>query len=293
MKTREKILVVAFGAVAFAYAGSWLFETALQGPLENRRAAIARQKKKIKTLKTKRQEAKEAAAELAVWKAQSLPSDIGDARNQYQTWLRRLTTDLELDDLTVKTSEPQNRKGNYFLLPNSIRGRGTLAQLVSFLYEFYSANHLHKIQRLDITPKGDSLDLAIFIEALVLADADRKDLSTQKSDRLTSGSLADYQCIVERDLFSFGGSSSDATDHTYLTAVVVGANGQLEAWFTSRATDEILKLHRGEPIEIGQFHGTIIAIEGSDVLVESEDDERWLLTVGENLAQASSLPPEY
>lgn len=293
MKPREKILLIAFGTVALAYTGSWLFETALQGPLENRRAAIARQKQRIKTLEDKQQAAKEAAEALAVWRAQSLPSEPGDARSQYQAWLTKLITDLELNQLTVKTSDPQPRKGNFLILPISIRGQGKLAQLVSFLYEFYAANHLHQIQRLDITPRDDGLDLAISIEAMALADADRRDLSTQKSDRLTSDNLADYQCIVERNLFSFGGGSSDATDHTYLTAVVVGKSGQLEAWFTSRTTDEILTRHRGETIDIGQFHGTIIEIEGSDVLVESEDDERWLLTVGENLAQASSLPPEY
>jgi len=294
MKKRERILAIGFGALVLAYAANWLFETALQGPLDSRRGAIARQEKKIGKLETQLRQAQKAAKELTIWEAQSLPTDVGQALSLYQAWLTGLINEVGLNDLNVNSDKPVSRKGNYEKLSFSVRGRGTLSQLVAFLYEFYSAGHLHQIQKLDITPtsQDDSLDLSITIEALVLPGADRESqLSTQTSERLASNSLADYQSIVERNLFRFGGSSSDATDQTFLTAVV-DVNGRLEAWFTSRTTDEVLKLQRGQTIDIGPFHGTIVEIEAADVVVESEEDERWLLTVGENLAQASSLPPE-
>ena len=34
MQRREKILALGFGVVVAAYAGNWLFQSALEGPLE-------------------------------------------------------------------------------------------------------------------------------------------------------------------------------------------------------------------------------------------------------------------
>jgi len=296
MKTREKILAVAFGLLAVGYGGNWLFDTALQVPLNQRHAALAREQKKIQVLETKLRQAREAGKELTEWEAQSLPSDVGQARRLYQAWLTEMLNRIGLSDLNFSAGSPVNRKGYFDVLSFAVRGRGTLSQLVALLFEFYSADHLHQIQKLDITPSSqgsDLLDLSISIEALVLPGANRREeLSTRVSQRLASGTLADYQAIVKRNLFRFGGTGADATDYTYLTAVI-NVNDQLEAWFTSRNTGEVVKLHQGETIDIGQFRGTIIDIEGSDIVVESDDEERWLLTVGENLAQASALPPEF
>lgn len=294
MKKREKILAAIVAAMVALYMGSLLFENALKGPLDARQSAIKRRLKEIDGLNAELSRAREAGKELAVWEAQSLPSNLSEARALYQQWLAELINRVGLADLNVGSSEPGSRKGSYSRLVFSVQGRGTLAQLVEFLFEFYSADHLHQIQKLDITPspKEDELNLSITIEALSLPGADRANrLNNRKSDRLASGLLADYQPIVDRDLFSIGGSGPDATDYTYLTAVV-DVDGTLEAWFTLRATDQMLKLRVGETLDIGQFRGSIAEIVDADVIIESEG-ERWLLTVGENLAHASSLPPEY
>jgi hypothetical protein len=296
MQTRERILAFAFGALVVGYGGNWLFETALQGPLDRRRSAIAREQKKIQSLEAKLGQARKAGKELAEWEAQSLPSDVSQARRLYQAWLTDMINQIGLSDLSFNAGTPVSRKGYFNVVSFAVRGRGTLAQLVELLFEFYSADHLHQIQKLDITPSSQDsnlLDLSISIEALALPGADRREqLSTRTSHRLASATLADYQSIVKRNLFRFGGTGADATDYTYLTAVI-DVNDQLEAWFTSRNTGDVVKLHQGDSIDIGQFRGTIIDIQGSDIVVQSEDDERWLLTVGENLAQASALPPEF
>lgn len=118
----------------------------------------------------------------------------------------------------------------------------------------------------------------------------------QESFRLVSLDYNDYHNpITQRNLFSIGGNP-DATDYAYLTTIR-SVNGEPQALFTLRATDETLKLGIGDSFQIGQFSGTITEIEGPDVVIESEGDnlqkERWLLTLGESLTEAFALPPEF
>ena len=54
----------------------------------------------------------------------------------------------------------------------------------------------------------------------------------------------------------------------------------------------MLRLRIGASLQIGQFQGTLVRIDEDDVVLESEG-ERWLLGLGESLAQAYAVPPEY
>jgi len=289
---RKNVLLAIAGVILALYAADWLWRNAVEGPLKARRQKLAGLQKTIQRKDDELTRALEAGERLAVWEAQSLPSDSEVARSLYQAWLLELVNYVDLANPNVDSGSPLSRRGLYQTISFSVRGRGTLQQLTTFLFEFYSANHLHQIRSLAIMPLGrsDQLDLSITIEAIVLATADRRDrLSSERSDRLASDKLEDYDPIVRRNLFGFGGNP-DATDHAYLTTVVY-VDDQPEAWFTLRATDEVLRLREGQRLEIGQFHGTVRQIEDSDVVLESEG-ERWLLTIGENLAQAYALPPE-
>ena len=290
--TRKNILMAIAGVVLALICADWLWRNAVEAPLELRRRKMASLDRAIKKRNEGVQKAMRAADQMAVWEAQSLPSDSEVARSLYQAWLLELVGYVDLANPNVDSGSPLGRKGLYQTISFSVRGRGNLEQLTTFLFEFYSANHLHLIRSLSITPLGRSgeLDISIAIEAIVLATADRRDrLSSARSERLASNRLEDYDPIVRRNLFGFGGSP-DATDHTYLTTVVY-VDDEPEAWFTLRATDEVLKLREGQSLKIGQFEGTVREIDDSDVVLESEG-ERWLLTIGENLAQAYALPPE-
>lgn len=292
-KYRKRILVAIAGAIVLFYAGDWLLENMVLHPLATRRQKADHWQKKI--LKTERElaRARRAGKELLTWEAQSLPSDTEVARSLYQAWLLELVNHVGFTNPNVDSGEPAGRKGLYHTLSFSVRGRGSLEQLTKFLFEFYRADHLHQIRSLGITPlqKANELSLSIAIEALVLPGATRKDqLTTQQSDRLAFDSLDDYRPIVTRNLFGVGGGL-DATDQTYLTAVTYN-NGEPEAWFTLRGEDEILKLRKGDKLEVGQFHGELTEIEDTDVIIESEG-QRWLMTIGDNITQAYALPPEY
>lgn len=294
MNKREIILAAALGAIAVLFGGNWLYQANYVEPLDERRAEIDRLRTDIAKRELDMARFRKANKELQRWQAQSLPSDTELARSLYQGWLVGLVGSAGFTSPNVDSSEPLTRKGLYTSLGFSARGRGTPEQLTRFLYGFYRADHLHRIQSLSLTPvpRSDELDIAISIEALSLPGAERKDrLSTRVSDRLASEQLADYRPIVDRNLFGIGGGGFDAADFAYLTAIT-NVNGQPEAWFTLRASGELLKLRHGQSFHIGALEGTIAEISDSDVVLLC-DDERWLLGIGENLMQASTLPPEF
>jgi len=316
-KYRQYILAAVFGAMVLYFGGEWVLKT-LQNPIDTARLKTERLKKEIKKRENELARARKAAKQLAVWETQSLPADVEVARSLYQAWLVELVDEVKLDDPSVNSGEPVSRQGMYHTLPFSVRGRGTLEQLAGFLFVFYRTDLLHQVRSLNITPlaNSDRLDLSMSIEALVLPGAgpERRKGDTaeqaqetifaefrrrawRNSQRLASAALADYDPIVQRNLFGIGGSP-DPTDHTYLTAVS-SVDGEPQAWFTLRAAGEVLKLRKGDQLEVKQssgtiaFSGKIAEIDGSDVIIETDDGERWLLTLGESLTDAYALPPEF
>ena len=291
-KHRKTILMGLFGLMLLWFGGEWLMRTTLDQPLAVRRARTEKLIRDIRDQERSRDKSRQSEKTLDVLKRQSLPSNLEVARSQYQAWLLGLVEHVALANPNVDSSEPVYRSKLYYALAFSVRGRGTLEQLTRFLYEFYSTDFLHQIRSVSIAPIQGSgeLDLTISIEALALSQAEHKDrLTPQRSTRLASSQLEAYQVVVQRNLFGVG-DSTDPTYYTYLTSVNY-VNGVPEAWFSVRTTDETMRLRQGEALEIGHFKGTIAQIIDSDVILES-DGERWLMTVGENLNQASALPPD-
>jgi hypothetical protein len=293
-KNRQKLLLVLLGLILAYFVGEWLFETVLDGP---KKKLLARRKQIERRIEQRQEEleaALEAGKKLEVWESQSLPSNAEIAVSFYGSWLTELVEFSGFDKANVDAGTPMNQKGLYRSFDFSIRAKGTLAQLTTFLFEFYNAGHLHQIRSINLSPmpRSDQVDLAISIEALILPTADRTDeLTSVRADRLAFSDLEDYQIISARNLFGYATLGTYQTDHTYLTAVVT-VDDQPQAWFTDRSTDRVFKLSLGNRITVGQFQGEIQEIEGHDVIVDSEG-ERWLVTVGESLAQALALPPEY
>jgi len=288
---RKKYLYGALAFILIAMAGDWAFRNGYEEPwrdVENRRQDVMGEiKKKSREIK----KARKANDQLAVWEGQSLPSQIDVARSLYRTWLLERAEAVGLTDRNVESGAPVSRKGLYQSLSFSMRGRGSPEQLTQFLFDFYRADFLHQVRSISIVPQRNSgtLDLNMSFEALVLARATNEDnLPTGTSDRLAFDELADYRAIIERDLFGVG-SAVNAVDLTFLTGVTY-VGGQPQAWFELGTDDKVVKLSKGQRLEVGPFQGTVVGIEGNDVVVES-DGERWLMTIGENLSQAVALPP--
>lgn len=294
MNRREKIMAGTIGTLAVLYGGNWLYQAKYVEPLSERAADVDRLRGEISKRELDMARFRKANQQFKRWQAQSLASNPEIARSLYQAWLVELVGKAGFITPNVDSSEPVTRKGLYSSLRFSARGRGTPEQLTQFLYDFYRADHLHHIESLSLTPvpRSDELDIALSIEALSLPDGERKDrLSTRTSERLASEQLADYRAIVDRNLFGIGGGDLDAADFAYLTAITE-VDGQPEAWFTLRASGELLKLRSGQAFKIGALSGNVVEITQSDVVLDCED-ERWLVGMGESLIQASTLPPEF
>jgi hypothetical protein len=119
----------------------------------------------------------------------------------------------------------------------------------------------------------------------------KDELSRTVSDRLALEKWEDYAVIPRRNLFGTGGSS-DPTEHAFFTAVRY-VDGLPEVWLTLRTEDKVLKLKPDTSFQVGQFNGKLREVtEDDDVILESEG-QLWLLSLGESLAQAFALPPEY
>jgi len=305
---RQYALLAVMITMAAFFGGRWALKNWIEIPLEEAKQKMELRKRQIKGLENGLRRIQAAGKLLAKWESQSLPSDPEAARSLYQAWLVELVDDVGLTGPSVNSSEPTNRKGLYYSLSFSARGRGTLEQLTNFLFAFYQTDLLHQIRSVNISPtsKENQLDLSIAIEALVLRRAGRASSDDQEtvfdefrqrtwraSDRLASDTLEDYALIVHRNFFSVGGSGViDPTDHTYLTSISM-VNGEPQVWLTARATDEVMKLNQGDVFEVGSLVCEIAEVYGSDVIIKSEDGERWLLTLGDKITDAHALPPEF
>jgi len=290
---RQKILVGVLGVMLLYFGGEWAWRNAVQGPLDARQLKIERLQGDIEKRDKALAQARKDSKELAAWEEQSLPSDPQLARSLYRAWLLQLVGKIGLANRNVEAGEPVNFRGLYQSITFTVQGRGTLEQLTRFLYVFYRAGHLHQIHSLAITPLASAgqLDLSLVIEALVLPLEEEKNQLTQgTSDRLAYSKPDAYAVIPRRNLFGSTGIS-DPADHAFLTAIQ-HVDGRPEAWFTLRTEDKVVKLKPGESFQVGLFAGKVIDIAGDDVVLES-DGQRWLVSLGESLAEAFALPPEF
>ncbi|NLS90736.1 MAG: hypothetical protein GXX96_00940 [Planctomycetaceae bacterium] len=246
---RKRLLLAGLGLIAVFYAGDWVLTNWIEKPKQQRKTQIVALQNRIKEYDQKYiSRAQREIPWLRYWYSQSLPTNSEVAQSLYRAWLLEVGEYVGIAGRQVNATEPV-RRGAFYSMNFSMRGRGTLDQLTEFLYEFYNAGHLHKITSISMTPvgRGGMLDLSVVIEALILPGANRPDrLGTGRAYRLASMSLDDYQTIPDRNLFSAGGGGSvDPVSHTYLTAVpYVGDEPQ--AWFTLRTTGAVMKLRRDD-----------------------------------------------
>jgi hypothetical protein len=290
---RKKILIFLVGAIVLWFVGGWVYDNLFVAPIENQQKKKELYLSRIKEYKRDILKIKNEAKILEELNRRCLPSDTAVARSLYQGWLLELVNHVGLVDPKVNSSEPASRsKGKYHLLTFSVNGRGTLNQLIQFLFEFYRAGHLHQIRSIGLTPlSGGSLFSYTFrIEAISLPGADRKDrLTDLTSARLVSDNLDEYRAIVERDFFATG---ADTAADQVIFSSVIDVDGQKEVWLRSQADDRTIKIHQGETFEAGTMQGRLIEINGSDIIIES-NGFRWLLTLGDPLSAAVLLPAEY
>lgn len=290
----KKLVVVVFIILLVFQGGKMMSSSLLEEPRKKLKREIAKVEKRIEGHDEKIFKGLEAQDLLPDWEIQSLPKITDTASKDYKNWLLVMVKRSGLENVNVEANRSvTTKKGVYNALSFSLRGKGTWEQLTAFLYEFYQTNMAHRIESLSINPirSTGQVDVSMSIQALSVVGADREQLNMGPSDRLASKDVQEYRPIISRNLFSIGGEF-DPVNQTHLSAILYSSrDGEPEAWFHLRATDEKLELRRGETLEVGDFSGKIVDIDKTDVVIES-GDSRWLLSIGENLDQAFALPPQ-
>jgi len=287
---RQQLMLIVLAGFGMLSGGDWVLTTMIQGPLDQRTARTRAIEKEIEKREQTLADGRKAGQFLDEWRKQSLPTNTEVARSLYRSWLLERVNAAKLLAPTVDSRSPSNR-GPYRVLPFSLRARGTLDQFVQFLFDFSEAGLLHRVQSLDLNPAGSSglFDITLSIEALLLPGVEGDELNTEPSDWLVSDSVNDYDVISRRNIFGVG-MAIDPRRHTFVTAIT-RSNDLPQVWFQVRDSDKTLKLREGDTIDVDDFQGTIAEIFEQDVTIDA-DGERWLLSVGDSLADGFAVPPE-
>lgn len=267
-------------------------------------------------------QAEKAKIRLADWQRRSLPADQEIAQSLYENWLRNLVSKSSFSNISITVQPPQpardpsagraaaagrnpssSQPESFIFIRYSykIKCQGSLEKLTRFLYDFYSAGHLHKISALTIKPVKNSsdLDLDITIEALSLPGSKQKDKLYVETGKPLKLSLDEYKkSIVDRNLFAAykppppprdtkdrGPKPTppkiNPLDFSYLTAIIE-ADGVPEAWLYERTTGQTLRLHEGEDFKIDKYSCKVIRIGYNEIEIEI-DGQNHTIGYGSNL----------
>lgn len=316
MQKRERWLATIAGVLLLLAAGQFLYGT-VQAAFDERHARLNDFEKEAGDKQAMIARGQRARGRLKEWQRRSLPSDLELARSLYQNWLVGLVDQASFARARVNSSPVVTKRGVYYRLPFTVSGQGTLEQVTRFLYDFYKADHLHQVWRLNLKPiesgeaarKPAELDVLLSIEALVLPGADRRsELASAPADRLAWGKLEDYlKPIVERNVFApFSPAPPavaqsdptaaaaqppdfDTAKHAFVTAVL-DVGGKPQVWLNVRTTGELLKLDEGDEFQVGTFRGTIERIGALAVEILA-DGRRQLVPLGKSLRDSQDVPP--
>ncbi len=308
LKKRERILVLVIVSllmvVVLQQAYSKLHGS--HGRLKTQRTNAAAE---LERMNTRLKNAEMASQRLHKWQQRSLPSDTHTAQSLYQNWLFQLADDPEFSDINIEALPGRRRGDVCYALKFTFNAKTTLDGLTKFLHRFYSADHLHQIFSLTVTPKGKGkpLDVRMTIEALSLSDAKFKDeLSTAASQRKLAA-LADYvDKIGGRNLFAAyqppappsktpppkdpkpkPKPQSDQIKSTELTGVT-STGDRLQAWILVKTTGDHHELHEGDTFDIDGTKCKVLRIGPRYAEIEI-DGKRFRVSLGQNLSEAEDL----
>lgn len=304
-KIRQYVLAAIFGLMVLYYVGGMLFEQLIQAPLQAARARTLQLQQNLDRRRKELAVTRQEIQWLAYWQQQALPPNRELAQSLYQAWLVQLCDEAKLSNRSISVGAPRSPGGQFQVLTFSLRARASLEQLVDFLFGFYRTDLLHQIRTLTVTPLGNAneFDISMSIEAAMLPEAfgnltDSEQIlreftarTWRPSQKLAQSDPDSYQqVIVGRNIFRLN-PLPDPLDYTFLTSIVE-SNGQREAWFLVRASDNLVRVKKGDTLELGQFRATVWEIFDSDVLLQA-DDQLWLVSLGEAIAQAAAIPPQF
>ncbi len=214
---------------------------------------------------------------LAELRKRALPADAVLARTLYQNWLRRLAGQADFHDIKLSAYHGGVRRDQCTRIAVTLSCRATLAGLVRFLYDFYSAGYLQQIRRMDVkfVVNSSELEVDFSIEALSLAAAEAKDQLPKESAPAPQTTLANYRdAIVKRNLFgAFVPTESrpQAKTAAASAAAVTGfteVDGAWQMWVEDRDSGKRCKYAVGATIEAGGGKAVVKSISAEEAVVE-------------------------
>ena len=256
---------------------------------------LAKEKARLSDEKAKSAKKLDAAMEdvalMKDWRARSLPADPATAKQRYTAWLIKLVEQAKFVNTKVAPGDGAVTK-THRILTFQVHGLTSMDRLTAFLFNFYSAGHLHKITRLDMEPtdRRGQIKVAISIEALSLPDSLNKEkLTEEKGKSLKSDKLADYRVIADRDVFSAyrlieRPSPFDIARYTFVNALIETDRGG-EVWLNDRPSGKEWKLHTGEEFKIGELRGAVKSISGVREVIIVLDGRARRYALGDNLRE--------
>ncbi|WP_148618808.1 hypothetical protein [Mariniblastus fucicola] len=185
MSSREKTLALVVGSLApifiLFFAFLWFMDR-----YEGNEEEIDDLTAQVEAQETKKMRGMAASQRQGYYRKVSLPVGTSRARSIYKTWLDDLVlkeSGMSYDGVRFKEGGEIAYEGEAVATRNAftVKPRGTLQQLVAFLHGFYSADHLHRINKLTIKPVTKSnrgkdpiltgeLQMEVEIETLSLVD---------------------------------------------------------------------------------------------------------------------------
>ena len=299
MKDRRNIIMLgALGIVVVLYFGDLGYRKFVEEPNRKRGQLKATLEKKLKDARLNLAKGKQAGAYLEKMEQQSLPWNSQIARARYQAWLIELARNAGLTGTSVDSGEPvtitrTSRASKrpiemYTRYTFSVRGRGGLAQVTQFMYDFYRSDQLQKIRSFSLTPQseGQVVDVSFSIEALSLPLTEREtELTDAVSDRLAYDDSQTYRLIAHRNLFGPGGANF-GWRQLKLTAITMDVRGSGQAWFAAGKARETRILRVGEVLSMPSLTVKLLSVDDRSAVVEV-DQQQYRILIGQTLADAS------
>jgi len=236
MNPRERVLAVAVGGTLLLIF-SYLTYSYIAGKFSSRQAEIDRLEADIRKFKQQDLAGKLANKKIDEFAARSLPANIEVARTEYKNWL---LSEIAAAGMTKPDVSHTTTVAEGIQLADkmtfSVTCRGTLPQVIDFLYAFYEVDWLHRISRLSLRPVKDdkALNVTMTIETLSLHKAKPGPLVERPGKRLALGSRDEYhKRIAHRNVYGPPNNAPQITGVSGSKDVYLGRSAEL----TLKGTD--------------------------------------------------------
>lgn len=303
---RQKILVGILGGTLVLFWGVPIVWEIIFGPFTSRYATIAALNEKLS-----QKEGEQTRLEMAEWRLadanrRSLPSDPSSLA--YQVWLTELATKQQFTGLGV-APKSSSRNGNepFSRIRFTVTAHCKMKDLCQFLFDFYSADLLHKVTNLSVksidATADPELDVAIDIEGLSMQTTKKRDTlfegkqATSVATDMRKKSFSDYDLLHAKNRFARGYEGPpkptippapptppfDSAPYVKFVGFVE-LDGVGEAWLYDQTSNKNTVLRPGLEFEIAGVKASVVNVS-KDFITLRVKEKTWRIEQGESLKQ--------